>query len=34
LVARCESKTLEGLDRLKAALGSELAASGVAPPNF
>jgi phosphomannomutase len=34
LVARCESKTLEGLDRLKAALGGELAASGVALPNF
>jgi phosphomannomutase len=34
LVARCESKTLEGLDRLKVALGSELAASGVALPNF
>jgi phosphomannomutase len=34
LVARCESKTVEGLDRLKAALGGELAASGVALPNF
>jgi phosphomannomutase len=34
LVARCESKTPKGLDRLKAALGDELAASGVALPNF
>jgi phosphomannomutase len=34
LVARCESKTLDGLDRLKTALGGELAASGVALPKF
>ena len=34
LVARCESKTAEGLERLKAALVAELDASGVAPPQF
>jgi phosphomannomutase len=34
LVARCESKTLDGLERLKSALGGELAASGVALPKF
>jgi phosphomannomutase len=32
LVARCESKTAEGLERLKAALGKELAASSVDLP--
>ena len=32
LVARCESKTDAGLSRLKAALGSELSASGVELP--
>ncbi len=32
LVARCESKTTDGLERLKAALGKELSASGVALP--
>jgi phosphomannomutase len=32
LVARCESKTAKGLERLKAALGKELSASGVALP--
>src|SRR5262252_203395 len=32
LVARCESSTAEGLERLKAAVVAELAASGVAPP--
>ena len=34
LVARCESKTLDGLARLKAALAGELAASGVALPKI
>ncbi len=34
LVARCESKTLDGLERLKSALSGELAASGVALPKF
>ncbi len=34
LVARCESKTPAGLDRLKAALAAELAASGIALPKF
>jgi phosphomannomutase len=34
LVARCESGTSEGLERLKSALGNELAASGVALPKF
>jgi phosphomannomutase len=34
LVARCESSTAEGLERLKAAVVAELAASGVAPPKF
>ncbi len=32
LVARCESKTAKGLERLKAALGRELSASGIALP--
>jgi phosphomannomutase len=32
LVARCESKTAKGLERLKAALSKELSASGVALP--
>ena len=34
LVARCESPTSEGLERLKAAVVAELRASGVAPPTF
>ena len=34
LVARCESPTSEGLERLKAAVVAELRASGVAPPQF
>jgi phosphomannomutase len=34
LVARCESATPEGLERLKAAVVAELAASGVAAPKF
>jgi phosphomannomutase len=34
LVARCESRTADGLSRLKAALAGELAASDVALPNF
>ena len=34
LVARCEASTLEGLGRLKAALTEQLAASGVAVPDF
>jgi phosphomannomutase len=34
LVARCESSTAEGLERLKAAVVAELAASGVAAPKF
>ncbi len=34
LVARCESATRPGLERLKAALVAELEISGVAPPDF
>jgi len=34
LVARCESATSEGLERLKAAVVAELTASGVAAPKF
>jgi phosphomannomutase len=34
LVARCESQTAEGLERLKAQLAEQLAASGVAAPDF
>jgi phosphomannomutase len=34
LVARCESATTEGLERLKAAVVAELTASGVAAPKF
>lgn len=34
LVARAESPTEEGLERLKAALGAQLAASGIASPDF
>ncbi len=34
LVARCESTSPEGLERLKAAVVAELAASGIAPPKF
>jgi phosphomannomutase len=34
LVARCESTTTEGLDRLKAAVVAQLSASGVAAPVF
>jgi phosphomannomutase len=34
LVARCESASAEGLERLKQALVAELDASGVAPPKF
>jgi phosphomannomutase len=34
LVARCESQTTEGLERLKAAVVAELTASGVAAPKF
>src|SRR5580658_8518754 len=34
LVARCEAKNEAGLDRLKAALVSRLAASGLAAPDF
>ena len=34
LVARCESSTAEGLERLKNALSEQLAASGVAVPDF
>jgi phosphomannomutase len=34
LVARCESKSKEGLDRLKAALKAQLAESGIAAPAF
>jgi phosphomannomutase len=34
LVARCESTTLEGLERLKAAVVAELAAGGITPPKF
>ena len=32
LVARCESETSEGLERLKAALVSQLKQSGIEPP--
>ncbi|HSY88545.1 MAG TPA: phosphomannomutase/phosphoglucomutase [Verrucomicrobiae bacterium] len=34
LVARCESATTDGLERLKAAVVAELTASGVAAPKF
>jgi phosphomannomutase len=34
LVARCEARSEEGLDRLKAALVKQLAASGLAAPDF
>mgnify|MGYP002004516236 CR=1 FL=1 len=34
LVARCESDTERGLQRLKDALAAQLRASGVAPPDF
>jgi phosphomannomutase len=34
LVARCEASTTAGLDRLKAALSKQLAASGLAEPDF
>jgi phosphomannomutase len=34
LVARCEAATVPGLDRLKAALAAQLAASGLAEPDF
>jgi phosphomannomutase len=34
LVARAEAKTEEGLERLKAALSAQLAASGLAAPDF
>ena len=34
LVARCESKTAQGLERLKESLKAELAAGGVAYPDF
>ena len=34
LVARCESKTKEGLERLKAALAAQLGESGIAAPRF
>ena len=34
LVARCEATSEEGLDRLKAALSGQLAASGLAAPDF
>jgi phosphomannomutase len=34
LVARCEAKGEEGLDRLKAALSEQLRASGLEPPAF
>ncbi len=34
LVARCEATSKPGLDRLKAALSSQLAASGLAAPDF
>jgi hypothetical protein len=33
-VARCESATAAGLERLKAALVAELEKSGVEPPDF
>ena len=34
LVARCEAKTQEGLDRLKRDLTAQLSASGIEPPAF
>jgi phosphomannomutase len=34
LVARCEAKDQEGLDRLRDALVAELTASGISPPEF
>jgi len=34
LVARCESSTEEGLERLKAQLSEQLIASGITPPDF
>jgi len=34
LVARCESDTADGLDRLKQTLTAQLAASGLQPPSF
>ncbi|MCX8133074.1 MAG: phosphomannomutase/phosphoglucomutase [Roseococcus sp.] len=34
LVARCEARTPEGLERLKAQLSAQLAASGLAAPDF
>jgi len=34
LVARCEARTAEGLERLKRDLAAQLAASGVEPPAF
>jgi len=34
LVARCESQSEEGLERLKQALIAQLDASGIEPPNF
>ena len=34
LVARCESASEEGLERLKAALVAELEKSGIEPPVF
>jgi phosphomannomutase len=34
LVARCEARSAEGLERLKAALVAELTASGLAAPDF
>ena len=34
LVARCEAKSEEGLERLKASLSEQLQASGLAAPDF
>ncbi|NQU56392.1 MAG: phosphomannomutase, partial [Rhodospirillales bacterium] len=34
LVARCESTTADGLERLKLALGNQLRESGLQPPSF
>ncbi len=34
LVARCEAQTAEGLERLKALLAEQLAASGLRAPDF
>jgi len=34
LVARCESSTADGLERLKAALVGQLRESGITPPDF